>query len=88
MGRLTSSVIACQFRNRSGFHILVLHGREGNHFAHHAADARPPDTGTHQHLVGFDAAFVGDDGLNLAIHHFDIHHGGVAVEFCRSQLRA
>jgi hypothetical protein len=62
----------------------VLHRRQGNNFAHHAPDARPPDACTHQDFIGFDAAFVGDDGFDLPIYHLDIHHGGVTVEGCRS----
>jgi hypothetical protein len=72
---------ACEFRNRGGFHILVLHRGEGDDFAHHAPDARPPDPGTDEHFIGFDTAFVGDDGFHLTIHDFDVQDSRVAVEF-------
>jgi hypothetical protein len=75
---------ASEFRNRASFHILVLHRRQGNDFAHHAPDAWPPDTRTHQHFIGFDAAFVGDDGFHLTIDHLDVQDSSVAVEVCSS----
>ena len=65
---------------RSSHTDAALGGGEGNHLSHHAPNPRTPDT---EHTPAPCPFRCGPrrvtTALTLAIHHFDVYHGGVAV---------